>query len=207
MFLVSSVGKISGRDAFSAFVDSVTKLEVVASRHARRTAYLVVTAEVAAFLLLALPFTITGVAGFAVSIVLLVAFAVSILVALRRGVRARCRCFGTAQALLGREHAARDLGVAALAALGAVATLADGSLHWGGVAVAVFTGVISGGLITVLDDILGLFRDGTSRSSRTSRNSPSIGETDAVSDRGRRVHRTAVPPGSDPHIGRDQAPA
>ncbi|MEU5427842.1 MauE/DoxX family redox-associated membrane protein [Streptomyces olivoreticuli] len=158
VFLASFVGKVSGRGAFDRFVSSVRDMRVLPARSARSVARSVVTAEAAVCVTLATPVRAVAVGGFMLSGVLLTVFAAGILLSLRQGVRTPCRCFGASVSPLGPGHVARNLTLTAVAVVGAVAVPAAGATAPGGAALSVLTGLLLGGLVTALDDILDLFR-------------------------------------------------
>jgi uncharacterized membrane protein YphA (DoxX/SURF4 family) len=160
VFLVSVATKVAD---LPAFVDSVRQLRVVPAPLARACAGVVVVAEAAIVLLLAVPVAATALAGFGLAVAVLVAFGAAITLALRRGRRAPCRCFGRSTVPLGPHHVARNGVLAAVAVLGAVATAGAGPAHPGGLAVAAVAGAVAGLLVTALDDIVALFRPTAAR--------------------------------------------
>ncbi|MCC3769324.1 MauE/DoxX family redox-associated membrane protein [Streptomyces sp. UNOC14_S4] len=158
VFLASSVGKVTGHGAFDRFVSSVEGMRVLPARSARPVARCVVAAEFTVWAALAVPVTAVAVLGFVVAGGLLAVFATGILLSLRQGVRAACRCFGVTASPLGVRHVVRNLVLTALAITGAVAVPTAGGTTAGGAAVAVIGGLLAGGLVAALDDILDLFR-------------------------------------------------
>ncbi|GAA2884676.1 methylamine utilization protein MauE [Streptosporangium fragile] len=133
VFLVSAATKIRPL-ASGEFAASVRRLTGLRGARARPVALGVVLLEGAVPVLL----VVRGLAvpGFVLAGALLAAFSTAILVALRRGVRAPCRCFGAAEIPLGPRHLVRNalLGVAAAASAAAL-------------------------LVIGADDIAGLFRE------------------------------------------------
>ncbi|WP_161627929.1 MauE/DoxX family redox-associated membrane protein [Microbispora catharanthi] len=115
VFLMSAVSKLRGRAAYEEFTVATRALTRLP---ARPVVALVVTAEVAVAPLLAWPPTML--AGFCVALGLLVAFTVAIVVAMRRGRRVPCRCFGASAVPVGPGHLARNAVLIAAAAAGAV---------------------------------------------------------------------------------------
>ncbi|MGW4638167.1 MauE/DoxX family redox-associated membrane protein [Sphaerisporangium sp. NPDC004334] len=175
VFLVSSFSKVKGRDAFDAFVVSVRDMETLPSRLVRPVAFIVVCAEFSVCVTLATPGPWIVITGFAIAVGLLAAFAVGIALAVRGGVRAHCRCFGASVTPLGLRHVVRNVVLLSVAAIGAVTTLSDGAVDGGGAVVALFAGLVLGGMVTVLDDVVELFRPHhryavSSRSSRSTVN-------------------------------------
>lgn len=158
VFLTSSVGKTAGRGAFDRFVSSLEGMRIVPSRSARSVARWVVAAEAAVCATLVTPLPAAAIAGFVLAAALLAAFTAGIALTLRRGVRTPCRCFGTSASTLGPRHLVRNLALAALAVTGAFVVTADGATTPGGAVLAALTGLLLGGLVAVLDDILDLFR-------------------------------------------------
>jgi uncharacterized membrane protein YphA (DoxX/SURF4 family) len=158
VFLASSVSKTAGRKAFDAFVASVQRLGLLPARLCRATAIFVVVAEYAVWVLLAVGYTTTAVAGFLMAAGLLLMFAAAIFLVVRRGVHAPCRCFGASTTPLGTQHFVRNAALAAVACTGVVTASATGPLELGGSVVSVLSGLMLGGLIALFDDIYELFQ-------------------------------------------------
>jgi methylamine utilization protein MauE len=157
-FLVASVSKLVGRGALREFVSSVRDLGVLPARAVPPVAVLVVVAELGAWMLIAVPLAATAVAGLVLAIGVLVAVTAGVGSALRRGAQASCRCFGPSGAPLGLRHVVRNTALVCVAAVGVVAWDRAGHAPAGGVAVAVAAGLLLGGVVTVLDDLIDLFR-------------------------------------------------
>ena len=142
VFAGAVAGKLRSARAFGEFVDSVAVL-APAWLPARPAGALVVTGEgVAAVLLLA---PVTRLAGYALSVLLLAAFAVGIARVVHKGQRVRCACFGGGGGELGRGHIVRNTLLVAAACTGALdgtAATAPGAL------VALTAGALLG-LVTV----------------------------------------------------------
>jgi hypothetical protein len=158
VFAVAAVSKVAGRAAFDQFAGSVRGWPLPAALPVRPVAALVVAAEFAVCLLLGSGATA---GGYALALVLLSGFSVAVAWALVRGVRAPCRCFGASAAPLGSRHLVRNAVLGAVAAAGLVTSVtgaAPAGRQPGGVAVAVAAGLVLGGLVAVLDDIVELFR-------------------------------------------------
>ena len=100
-------------------------------------------------------------AGFAVAAGLLAVFTGAIVLSLRRGNAAPCRCFGASSTPLGPRHVARNAVLVALALLGLVAALVPGPADLAGLVVAGAAGVVAGVTITAFDDIAALVSGGT----------------------------------------------
>jgi methylamine utilization protein MauE len=159
VFLLAVAGKLAGRDGFGAFVASVQGMRVLPPRLVRPAALLVVAAEVAVCVLLAVPAPVTRAAGFVIAVGLLVAFMIGTVTALRRGVRTPCRCFGMSTTPLGLRQVVRNAVLTAVAACGAVASVSTyGPIDPAGAAVAAVAGLVLGGLVTAADDLVELFR-------------------------------------------------
>ncbi|MDW5330296.1 MauE/DoxX family redox-associated membrane protein [Plantactinospora sp. KLBMP9567] len=178
VFTVSAFSKLRGRSAYDAFVAATGRLAPVGWLPAGPIAALVLGAElVVAVLLPVLP-----VAGLALAAVLLAAFCAGILGALRRGVRAPCRCFGSSDTPLRRRHAARAAALAAVALVGAVAAgpASGQDLITGArpeaVALAVGAATVLALLTFTLDDIVDLFapRPVPARSVTVTKGSPDV---------------------------------
>lgn len=158
VFLASFVSKVVGREAFGAFVESVRGMRVLPLGLAAPAAVVVVVAEAAICLFVVVPAQIVNLAGFVVASSLLLAFAVGIVMSLRQGVRASCRCFGVSTTPLGPRHVVRNAGLTAVSGLGMAAVSAGADpVRLGGMGVALGAGLVLGGLVTVLDDIVELF--------------------------------------------------
>lgn len=159
VFLVSAWGKRPGSGRFRQFSDSLAAMRLLPARAVVPVAGVVVALETAVvLLLLPLPVRPLAVAGFALAIVLLLGFAVSIGLVLRRGVQASCRCFGgSGAAPFRRHHIVRNLVLVALAVAGVVAALGEPALSWEAAALGAVPGAVVGLLVTRLDDLVELF--------------------------------------------------
>ncbi|WP_328855647.1 hypothetical protein OHB01_17295 [Microbispora hainanensis] len=163
VFLMSAVSKLRGRTAYEEFTAAIRALVPLLRLPARPVAALVVTAEAAVAPLLAWPPTVL--AGFCLALGLLVAFTVAIVVALRRGRRVPCRCFGASAVPVGPGHLARNAVLLAAATAGAVqagavqagaGTVLAGLGPAGFVAVALAAGAAAV-LLSAIGEIAGLF--------------------------------------------------
>ncbi|GIJ59601.1 methylamine utilization protein MauE [Virgisporangium aurantiacum] len=159
VFLFSAWGKRPGAGRFRQFSDSLAAMRVLPTRFVRPVATVVVGAETAVvLLLLPQPLRPLAVAGFALAIVLLLGFAVSIGLVLRRGVQASCRCFGgSGAAPFRRHHIVRNLVLVTAAGAGLVAALAEPAITWEAVALGGGPAVVLALLTTRLDDVVELF--------------------------------------------------
>jgi hypothetical protein len=158
IFLVSSVGKIFGRSAYSRFVTSVRDMGVLPAPLVRVAAASVVAAETVVWLLLLVPAPLAARSGGAIAAGLLGAFTVAVLASLWRGMRTPCRCFGTSAAPLGVQHVVRNTCLIGSAAVCAITAEAGGPMLASGAVVAVSAGLLGGALVVWLDDIVELFR-------------------------------------------------
>ncbi len=116
VFLVSLAGKLRGRAAYAAFVAATASLLATDGRQARVLAPLTIAAEIATVGALAV-----GTAGLLVAAALLGCFTVALVLALRRGTTAPCRCFGASTTPIGVHHVVRNLVLAGLAVVGSIA--------------------------------------------------------------------------------------
>jgi hypothetical protein len=169
VFAVSAGSKLAGRSAFAAFVASTGRLLPDPRLSPALVAFGVVTAELAVPpLLVAAPAVGLGLAA-----ALLLSFSVGVLVAVRRGVQAPCRCFGASAARLNRFHALRSGALAVFAVVGAaMAVPLRGAgwvvqLHPGGIAVTILCAAVLALLVFFFDDIAALFASTPAMTGRT----------------------------------------
>lgn len=147
VFAVSAVSKFRN---YPAFVRATRALVPVGPRP---VAAVVVVTECAIVVLL----PIVPVLGLAVAAVLLGAFGVAIVGALRRGETAPCRCFGASARPLGVAQVVRNGLLAGLAVAGVLAAFAaPDAPHPAGVAIAVFSGLVLAVLTISFDDVIDL---------------------------------------------------
>lgn len=150
VFAVSLVGKVR----FASFRQATIALVPRARRFASLLAGAVIAAELAIVVLLAIPQTVR--AGLGAAFLLLTAFTVAIVLALRRGSTAPCRCFGSANSPLGTRHLVRN----AILLLVAASGFAMGDAHGGepfGLAMAGGVAVIAAVLVVNSDALADLF--------------------------------------------------
>ncbi|MEV6859801.1 MauE/DoxX family redox-associated membrane protein [Streptosporangium subroseum] len=150
VFVTSAVSKL--RD-FDGFARSLPALAPVRSDLVRPLAMVVAATEMAIPILLVIPPATSY--GFMLGCVLLAAFTTAIAVALRRGRRAPCRCFGASSTPVGPRHLIRNGALLITALLGGLAP--QGLLPLAGMAVAAAAGLIGAILIVSFDDIVDLF--------------------------------------------------
>ncbi|MFI1829348.1 MauE/DoxX family redox-associated membrane protein [Streptomyces sp. NPDC020412] len=160
VLLVAVVGKVGRSGAFSAFVDSLRPLAAVPEPAVRAAALAVVAVESAVCLALVWPYAPATRAGLLAATALLAVFAVVLARSVSQGTAVRCRCFGRSAAPLGRAHVVRNGLLATVAGAGAaaVATGPVGGPDLGAAAVAWCAGAVVGGLVTVAEDLVSLFR-------------------------------------------------
>ncbi|WP_432870062.1 MauE/DoxX family redox-associated membrane protein [Microbispora rosea] len=161
VFLMSAVSKLRGRAAYEEFTAATRALVRLPSRP---VAALVVAAEITVAPLLA--WRPTALAGFCVALGLLVAFTAAIVVALRRGRRVPCRCFGASAVPVGTGHLARNAVLIAAATAGAVHAGTGAAFVGLGpaglAAVALAAGAVAV-LLSAIGEIAGLFTSSSRR--------------------------------------------
>lgn len=159
VFVASAASKLRGRRAFAEFVTATTQLFPwrAPARLIHTLAAAVVATELAIVALLLLPATVP--IGFAAATGLLLAFTGAILIALRRGNRTPCRCFGAAEQPLGRTHVIRNAGLLILGAAGLAGSLVTSATPDLPVAlVSAGSGAVLALPAILADDIASLFR-------------------------------------------------
>lgn len=154
VFLVAGFGKARSRAAFTAFADSLDAVSLLPKALRGVAPAALVAVEAVTATLLVTPVTAAAVAGFALAVGMLTAFVIVISVALRRGERISCLCFGSDAGPMDRSHVVRNAVLAGVALVGLLSSLiasADGSPA--GVIAAAGAGVLAGALITRWDDL------------------------------------------------------
>ncbi|WP_283138244.1 MauE/DoxX family redox-associated membrane protein [Rhizohabitans arisaemae] len=156
VFLIAVAGKVRGRTAFQEFTASLTTLGIFSRAGSAVAAYALVGAEAVTPLLLVSP--PTAPLGFAAATGTLAVLTGGVLIALRRGRRTPCRCFGRTATPLGPAHVIRNLILTAIGCTGLVAWAAGGAAaHPAGVALALAAAVVGALLVVRLDDLMELF--------------------------------------------------
>lgn len=126
----------------------------------RAVAVLVVVLEAVTVALLVPAGTATS--GFALACVLLVAFTIVVLAAIRRGVHQPCRCFGRTASDTGPANVVRNLTLLCGALAGLMITAVHGAATSGldplGIALAAIIGLTAAGLVIISEDLVGVFR-------------------------------------------------
>jgi hypothetical protein len=116
VFAAAFLGKVRGASRFGRFTETIGRLAILPERAARGAALAIVAAEGTAAVLLVVPATVRG--GFVLAIALLVVFVAVAVRAVRGGIFAECRCFGSKGAVMGHAMIARNLLLISIAALG-----------------------------------------------------------------------------------------
>lgn len=156
VFLIAVAGKAMGRRPFREFAGSIARMRVLPARTAEVTAAVTLSAETVIVVLAASPVQATGVVGCLLAAVLSVAFSAAIMISLRRGNRAPCRCFGRSATPLGARHVIRNAILLTVSAIGAAACAEGGTVHAAGAAVAAGAGLFLGLAIAAYDEVAGL---------------------------------------------------
>jgi hypothetical protein len=154
LFVLSAWSKLPLGSRFDEFAASLAAMRLLGGRSVRPVAALVVAGEVAVpVLLLVLPLP-----GFVLAGVLLAAFLTAIVVVLRRGTAAACRCFGGAKPVRFRwHHVVRNALLLGVAGAGVAAVVADPSVPWEATVVTVPAGLVVAVLVAHTDDLVDLF--------------------------------------------------
>lgn len=158
VFVVALFGKVRSRSAYADFRRSVVDWRVLPRRWSVAAAAGTVVGEAGVVLLLALPGT--AAIGFAAGALLLAAFTAGIVMALRLGRTATCRCFGASTTTLGAAHVVRNVILVGLCITGAVSTaVAGGSeLSWPGSVLALTSAAVGVLFVVRFDDLAALAR-------------------------------------------------
>lgn len=154
LFGAAAAAKLSSRRARVELVASVRAFRVVPARWAPPAVAAVIAAELT---VAALAVTPGGArAGLIGAAVVLTGFAAVIAAAVRRGIAAPCRCFGTASRPVGASHVVRNATAAVLAAAAAVAA-PDRSPAALELALGTLGGAVAAALVLRFDDLVELF--------------------------------------------------
>lgn len=153
VFFVAVASKLSSRDAYRQFSQSVRSMRVPES-----LTPFVITVEAIIAVAMATPLTVAGLAGFSIAALLLAAFVAGITRAIAIGSTVPCRCFGRSSNPLGRPHIVRNLALLAVAALGLTASLTNALIVLIPAMLAAVTGLVLGVLVIMFDDLVALFR-------------------------------------------------
>ncbi|MFI7443036.1 MauE/DoxX family redox-associated membrane protein [Nonomuraea indica] len=153
VFLASAVSKLRSGRALRVFATSLTTMRLVNRSRATFVATTLAVAEGCVAVLLAVP--LSHRAGFAAAVALLAVLTVGVAVALTRGDRAPCRCFGASPVPLSGRHLMRNLLLLAVALTGLALPASSSALT--GWLVAFLAGGLGGVIVTLLDDLIELF--------------------------------------------------
>jgi Methylamine utilisation protein MauE len=148
VFACSAAGKLRGRTAYAAFVESVRALGRV-DRRAPALAATLVVAELA--VAAGVAFGGTYRVALVLAALLLVAFEAALARAVRHRVRVPCRCFGVASEPPGPPQLVRNGGLLAVALTGALAPA--GEVAAAGAVTAAFAGIVLAVLAVGADDL------------------------------------------------------
>jgi hypothetical protein len=152
VFAVSAFTKLRNGRAFRDFAAWVATLPMPLAGGGRRAIAIAVAAsEVAAVVLVALPWT--GGAGLLLAAVVMAAFAAGTFAVSRSNARTPCQCFGPSSVPLGTPHVVRNLALCVVAAVGAVGA-GPAVTPLPGTALGVGIGVAAALPVIFLDDLL-----------------------------------------------------
>jgi hypothetical protein len=156
VFLISLLSKVRGKRAYADFRRSVVGWRVLSRRRSALAAAIAVAGEAAAVMLLALPWTRW--VGFVVGAGLLAVFTIAIVMVLRRGQAATCRCFGASSTPLNPTHVIRNLGLSGVCVAGAIgAAVSSGRApDLAGSALALATAAVALLFVVRFDDVVAL---------------------------------------------------
>lgn len=151
IFALAVIGKL--RD-FDAFVGSVAEFRLVPRPLERPAARAVVSAEASVAVLVAIP--ATAIVGLSLAAASFLVFGIAVASVLRRGVPARCRCFGGKGIDLRGAHIARNVVLAAFAGIGAIvlAVAPDTPLTLATSAPSAFLAVAVVAVVAMFDDLV-----------------------------------------------------
>lgn len=158
VFAIALWSKISGRDAWEEFVQSIRTMAVVRDALAVPAALATVAAEGGVIVLAAVPLRWAGWAAFVLAAGLLTCLTIAVVRVIRRGAAVACRCFGASQTPMGVPHVVRNLILVAVALLGLVGSVGPGHADLAmGVVVGIF-GAVLGLLMARWDDLVSLVK-------------------------------------------------
>jgi len=158
VFVAALAGKIRRRSTYRDFAKWVGTLGLVPRRLTAIAAASATAAEAAAVALLALPSTVP--VGFALAAALLAVFTAGVALAIRRGRRAPCHCFGASKTPLGAVHVVRNAVLLAVGCAGLTLSTVgdpDPAIHLAGVLLAVTVALLALLPVLRLDDLMALF--------------------------------------------------
>lgn len=158
VFATSVISKVRSRAAYLDFRQSVAAFRVLPPSWSKMAARATVAGEAGVVFLLALPWT--ALVGFALATGLLGAFTVAIVLALRGGQTAPCRCFGASAAPLSGSHVVRNLSLLAVSLTGLVggAVLTGPTRDPAGLTLSLAVAAVAALFVVRFDDVAALLR-------------------------------------------------
>lgn len=150
------VGKARSRRAFAGFRQSLVGVPGIGRDSAQLVAAGVVATEAVACLLIFVPSTVA--IGFALASVLFFLLVLGISIALARGTRVTCRCFGLRGSSIGAAHLVVNVCLLAVAAGGLWSSprVAAADIQTAPSVAAAGIGLIGAGMVVVMDDVMEL---------------------------------------------------
>lgn len=158
VFVAALAGKARRRSAYRDFATWVGTLGLVPRRLTAVAAAIATAAEAAVVALLALPATVP--VGFALAVALLAVFTGGVALAIRRGRRAPCHCFGASKTPLGPAHVVRNAMLLVVGCVGLTLSTVGGpdpTTHLAGVLLAVTSALLALLPVLRMDDLMALF--------------------------------------------------
>jgi hypothetical protein len=157
-FAASAATKVTGRAAFTAFRRWLTAGPGVPARLATPLAPVMIAAEAATAVAVAVPASAPG--GFAAAALLLAVFSAGVRSMMRRRVTVPCRCFGTGRGAPGALHLIRNGALLLISVAGGALALAGTSpgSFGSGQAMAALAGTATALLLINLEEIVALAR-------------------------------------------------
>jgi hypothetical protein len=167
VFIASAGSKLRGRPAFQSFRAGLREAAVVPEHLLPATAAVLAGSEAAIAIALAAAAVLVGtgtpgaataaVLAFIAAALLTAALAAGVAGVMRRGISARCACFGAASDLpLGRVQLARNLSLLAAEGAGLALSLQTHRPALAGVAVAILAGLVVALLVVRWEDLAAL---------------------------------------------------
>jgi hypothetical protein len=150
-FGVSACSKARSRAAFLDFVGWLGGIAPVSRRTATPVAGALVITEIVVACAMVVPASARP--GLMLAALLLTVFAVGIFRALRQGVRAPCKCFGTSTTPLGWPQIVRNVLLVVVALTGAVTLNGDGGMAIAGIVLSLVAGLLLVLPVVFYDDL------------------------------------------------------
>ncbi|MFG1810795.1 MauE/DoxX family redox-associated membrane protein [Streptomyces sp. NPDC049040] len=158
VFALALAGKLSGRGAWDAFVESIRAMAVIDRKRAPMAAVATAVAEAGVVLLAMTPLRWAGSAAFVLAAGLLGCLTAAVVTVVRRGAAVPCRCFGASETPLGVPHVVRNAVLVATSLLGLGGSLVNGPFDPVLVVVVAVFGAGLGLLMARWDDLVSLLR-------------------------------------------------